>query len=653
MKPLSEATAKVFAPITFATNDRLVITSYDDSFALDFHTRDKSALDGRTIICSPSYNALTFLKRFPESKELTKSDLPCHYMVAATDYTVELLTDLVPHHQIAFGDREAETKFRHILARSRIAELCAERVANFKLIGALTDHQWELREEKELAWYQQVPLVNLMSLPADSGYGLFMEQGTGKTPVGVATICNLAATRNRVPPLRVLILVPKNVRRNWENEIQQFTTRFGITTILEGTEVARVRQLIEAFPKDDPSIDFTVVICSYETMVNSLDVLSLCEWDICIADEAHMLKDAKTKRFKAACKIRDVSQLRIAMTGTPIANSILDLYAIFEFMGKGYSGFAKEEAFRRYYGRFIKDAGGFDTLVGAQNLPFMQERLLRYTFGITMEEAQLHLPEKVYDIHEVEMSEPQAAYYKELATQLGMEIEAEMCSDNMSRSMMVENVLTKLLRLEQITSGFVKWDDGRIEYFSPNPKIEALRELCSDKPATDKTIIWACFTPDIDYICAMLEADGHRYVRYTGSTNTKDRDFAEHEFNFNPECKFFVGNAGAGGCGLNLLGYPPNAAGEYITDVNHTIYYSQNWSVLLRGQSEARAYRRGTRRPMRVTDLVVLKTIDEQIRTRVVQKKIGALEISDLRAIIRGALFGEKGYERETTCISI
>jgi SNF2 family DNA or RNA helicase len=185
-----------------------------------------------------------------------------------------------------------------------------------------------------------------------------------------------------------------------------------------------------------------------------------------------------------------------------------------------------------------------------------------------------------------------------------------------------------------------KLADSRIEYLYPNPKIEGLRELLADKTPDDKTIIWACFRADIAYIETALAADGIDYVSFHGGTSDEDRIEAERRFNFDPACKVFVGNAAAGGTGLNLLGYPPGAPEGYTTNCNHVIYYSQNWSQTARTQSEDRAHRRGTRQTVRVTDLVVPESIDEEIRLRVMRKKLHALEVSDIREILRTCMKG-------------
>ena len=99
-----------------------------------------------------------------------------------------------------------------------------------------------------------------------------------------------------------------------------------------------------------------------------------------------------------------------------------------------------------------------------------------------------------------------------------------------------------------------------------------------------------------------------------------------------------VGNPVAGGMGLNLLGYDPNNPDGYTTNCNHMIYFSQGWSYVARDQSESRPHRRGTRVNVRITDLTVPDTIDEEIRARVTDKKLHALTTTNISDLLRKLL---------------
>ena len=236
------------------------------------------------------------------------------------------------------------------------------------------------------------------------------------------------------------------------------------------------------------------------------------------------------------------------------------------------------------------------------------------------------------------------------------EIESELETATDRRTVNADNILTKLLRLAQITSGFVAYDaqfdpetgdvlsPKGIDRIDPNPKVEAMMTLFKDedgiplKNKDQKTIIWACWVQDIKTIAARLKLEGIEAVTFYGSTKPEVRLEAEHRFNGDPDCKVFIGNPGCGGVGLNLIGYTPRQGHRYTTNCDHIIYFSQDWSHPKRAQSEYRANRLGTRVKTRCTDLCVRGTIDEEIRARVLNKRQMAAKTQDLREVLAKVL---------------
>lgn len=448
---------------------------------------------------------------------------------------------------------------------------------------------------------------------------------------------------------RALIVVPNNLRLNWYREFEKFATKTGNVTVIRGGEIERAKLFIDAFTPDDDCL-YTAVVVSYESFIRMWNQLRLVEWDLAVLDEGHYIKSQHTKRYKFALKLRQCSRQRMLLTGTPITNTPLDLYTQFEFLGEGMSGFHTWKAFREFYGVYKPTGEGYERLVGCQNMPFMQERLARLSFIIRKEEALPDLPDKVYDVYEVEMTARQREIYERVAAELVAEIESDLARSE-NRAITVTNILTKLLRLAQITSGFVTYDaqvtdDGElispkeIERLDPNPKLEALVDLLKEKGPKQKTLVWACWVQDIRSVAARLRVEGIDCVTFYGGTKEADRVEAERRFNYDPKCQVFIGNPTAGGVGLNLLGYPPTNGEAYETNCDHEIYFSQNWSPTARSQSEARAHRRGTRTNVRITDLCVPETIDEEIRARVMKKRLVAYQIADVREILRNVLKG-------------
>lgn len=507
-------------------------------------------------------------------------------------------------------------------------------VARFKESG-LTPRQLTLHEENPLSDYQ---VIGAHLCQRNRGFGLFMEQGTGKTACVIAALCQEVLERGSC---RAIIVTPNNVRMNWIAELERFATCEYTAAVMRGSKLNRVKTLIEVQTSASP---LKICIVSYDGMCNTFEAIEHVKWDYAVLDESHYIKWPGTQRSKVAMRLRDCAAKRLCLTGTPVTNHALDLYSQFEFMEKYGSGFKDWKSFRKFYGVWEPTTHG-DKLVGIQNLRFMKERLARRSYIVRKDEVLKLLPAKMYSIHEVEMSSKQKEAYEQMRSELRVQF-GDMLNDiGEVSAASVNTILTQLLRLAQITSGFVVWDsresddgtivEGGYHLFDPNPKIEAVLELI--KGNEHKVIVWACFRYDIAAICNALTQHGIDHVRFDGSTSEKARGIAEFEFNNNPMCKVFVGNPAAGGTGLNLLGYPPGQE-DVESDCDMTIYYSQGWSMVHRTQSEDRNHRRGTRRPVRVVDLCVPGTIDEEIRSRVVGKRAHALEVGDIRSILKKLL---------------
>jgi SNF2 family DNA or RNA helicase len=667
VEPLCEETGRMLTPVALGPHDRMRVSLNEDGtrFVLQPYARmpDGSAHDA-------SWNARNkWFESVPEREQL--SAYPCRWEAAVTDVTSLVIDANWPPERL---DWETEARAIHdsLLLRFMQQTMNSLLKAKFRERGEVPPlpEGWLDSQEKPLARYQTVAALTSYD---GEGNALFMEQGTGKTPTAIAVICNearehhateLERTRGargksaRRTLYKVLVVCPKNVRQNWVNEISSFCTVAGKVNVLRGGKLTRMKTWMDTITvsPDDRDSMFAVCIVSYESVKRSWDFLGSMQWDRVILDESHYIKSVHRDRGKSMLALRDVSDRRLILTGTPVTNSVMDLYMQLEFLGQGMSGFSSWEKFRHFYGVWMRTGNSqYEKLVSVQNLPFLKERLARVAFQVSKRDALPDLPDKAYQVREVEMSPRQHKRYVELQSQLALEIEEGLSGDG-SRRMTATNILTKLLRLAQITSGFYAWDqvvdpdsgetlrEGRIEREEPNPKIEAMMSVLTDPAEVaehEKAIVWACFIPDVERICEELAKRGIPHVRFTGSTSDVDRAEAERRFNQQHarDCKVFVGNPAAGGVGLNLRGWDPNMGEQdHGCNCTHVMYYSQNWSMVHRAQSEDRAHRRGTREPVTYWDFVVPGSIDEEIRARVTMKQVNAAGIQDVREIMKRVL---------------
>lgn len=609
---------------------------------------------------TPPNSANHWVKQVPE-----RTAVKGHYdkwTLAGTDFTVLIIHHAWPADRIIFKSEAAEIKYNFLLYRFCAQSRVALATANFKVHGKLPEIPRDYRPHpaSPLLNYQLVPFVSFLHAEASA---LFMDPGTGKTAVVVNRVATEAARKVAgVTPgqpktiFRVLVVCPNQVRSNWAHEFEKFSTTPGKVVVLRGDYDERLRRLIDGV-RMEPDCAFGAAICGHDSLEPTLDAVTQVPWDLMVVDESHSIKNHRTQRWTACCHVVQQGKVRqrMILTGTPIANTLMDLWSQFEFLGEGLSGFMSFKNFSAFHGKYASfgPQGGtaVKKLIGVTNVPLLQERLSRISFAITKEEAGLELPDKVYDVIEVEMTPKQAEWYKQVSKQLALEVESLLSDETLRLS--ADHVLTKMLRLSQITSGFVRWDEqrdingvvtsaSRTEAIpGPNPKIDELLGLIRDDLENDpkgKKIVWACFVADIKAITQALIANGIKAVEYYGDTPDSERDAVVAAYNNDPSVKVFVANPQTAGAGLNLLGYDPERPAATNTYTDHEIFFSQGWSPVLRSQAEDRAHRKGTRANVRITDLVVPGTVDEETRARVLNKQRMALTIQDVREILNRIL---------------
>lgn len=675
LKPLSPSTAELLNPIKLGVTDRLHVSIDKDQKY--FYLKAYADLKGTTVACSSTCSVKFFARLMEAEREASKHPYVI-YSCAATDTNALILNAIWPTDKITF-DVDADVLYTYLIARFMGGTENGAKRADYK-INHIDPKEYEgfiehPDENRRLTSYQKCGLFT-------DTQAYFMEQGTGKTPVLIAEICHKASKLPVGEFLKVAIVCPKNVRNNWLREYQSFATVPAKVAVIRGTFMERLRTITEVMNNVEDKFKAVILIFSYDGVATSWEMsigehkfpaLSAIKFDLGIWDEAHYVKNPRTRRWEYAKKLRDNCKITRILTGTPITNSIMDLYTLFELLGEGESGFSTHKAYKSFYGVYIKVAATTGNgpsqlkLVDVQNLPFLQERMNRKAFLLTKAEALPDLPKKVYTIYDVPMIPIQVEWYNKMLNDLAIELQNMGSMDQVTANTM----LVRMLRLAQITSGYLMspaqsdpltgaiTSKPTVKYCQDiPPKVAKLLEIIKASTNNDKFIVWANWNADINIISKVLRDNNINYVVFTGSTSDLQRVEAEDRFNKQSaiHCKVFIGNAAAGGTGLNLRGYDPLTLG---TDLDHggncsyVVYYSQGWSMVHRNQSEDRAHRRGTRVQVNYIDLQCTGTIDEQIRDAVSDKSNKAKSIQDLREIMLKVLetrpdiddYSEEGVE--------
>jgi SNF2 family DNA or RNA helicase len=327
-------------------------------------------------------------------------------------------------------------------------------------------------------------------------------------------------------------------------------------------------------------------------------------------DESTTIKNPKASRTKAITKLAKNTKYRRILTGSPITQSPLDLYSQTEVLETNLLGYTSYYSFQNHYGEVVNRYFGGRTVrqvVGYRNLDELSQKLDSFSYRVLKSDC-LDLPEKLYIRRDVTLTTEQKKLYAELKELAITELANQ-------ETVSVTNVLTQLLRLHQIVCGHIKSDDGT-ETPINNNRIDELIEVIAE--IQGKVIIWANYRQNILEIVETLQGlfGVDAVASYFGDTTPDERERVIKQFQ-NPDSplRFFVGNTQTGGYGITL------------TEAQNVIYYSNNFDLEKRLQSEDRAHRIGQKNNVTYVDLVAKDTVDEKIVTALRNKLDLAQEV--------------------------
>lgn len=446
---------------------------------------------------------------------------------------------------------------------------------------------------------------------------IFVTGNSGKTKV---IIDNMAFLKKKGVINGALVLAPKGVYRNWSTvEIPKHMPDETNYEILvwraEATTAAKTR--LKDQIKNWNGQTFQILVFNIESLLSDggMQIIDLFikahKYKLMgVIDESTCIKNHKAKRTKKAIQIGQSCKVKRIATGSPITNSPLDLYSQFAFLNKAILGCGSYYAFRNVYAEFQKiptrTGQYFDKLLKYKNLDELSRRIADFSYRITKREC-LDLPDKIYMTREVELTKEQITLYNQMKQLSFTQYEDEIMS--------VQIALTKLLRLHQILCGSFTTDTGEHKQV-PNNRLKVLEETLEE--CGNKTIIWANYLQNISDIKELLTSKygAESFITYTGAVSSEDRLEAIKLFqNMNSPVRFFLGNVQTAGRGITL------------TAAQTVIYFSNNYSLEMRQQSEDRAHRVGQKNPVTYIDLVARGTLDEKIIQALLAKRNIANEI--------------------------
>lgn len=461
-------------------------------------------------------------------------------------------------------------------------------------------------------------------------YGLGAEQGTGKTWMLLADI-ERAVAAGEISAAAVI--APKGVHTNWtRREVpQHMEATVDSIAWVAGPGVRQKRELKRLLdPKqvqgDCAMLAMNIDAVNTKTGYGYLRNFLKAHRAVLIIDESSRIKNMQARRTKRLINLAPLAEARRIASGTMMPNGPPDLFAQMEFLAPEAKllGTSSYRAFVAEYAELLPPSHALYQHIASRskyppqlvatnsdgtprwrNLDRLQELIRPYIFRVLKKDC-LDLPDKIYQTYTFELPAAQRTVYQQVEEQLRYERD--------SGELDTFTVLTKIIKLRQVVSGFIMLDGEATTLMDNNPRMKLFLELIEDLDAP--FIVWATFREEIAQISAALNAAKIPNVQYHGGITTKDREQAVDDFQ-SGRARAFIGQPQSGGIGLTL------------TAAETAIYYSNDYNSETRQQSEDRCHRIGTAHNVVYIDLAAEGTIDERIVMALRRKEDVARRVLD------------------------
>ncbi len=558
------------------------ISLVDDLLDVSFDTKDLDRDELRAIL-----EALRKKKRFFRLKDgaiLPLEEYPVlndlAYLTDQMDIAPKDLEDGVlrmPKYRALYLDSIAEMTECGILEKTREFRHYVETLSSIK------NRKYEIPPSLRhiLRDYQKVGYQWLKVL-SDSGLGgiLADDMGLGKTLQVLALILSERAER-KAP---ALVIAPTSLVYNWVMEAEKFTPELKVLAV-SGNQPQR-QLLLEKMD------DYDLVVTSYPLIRRDVEAYQTHRFSFCFIDEAQHVKNHITQSAKAIRKIQ--ARNRFALTGTPMENSLMELWSIFDFIMPSYL-FTQQKFQERFVKPIINEESREASIALSRQIrPFILRRMKK--------DVLKELPEKIETTLMCDLTEAQKDIYLAILAQAKDEIELSIAQNGFEKSQL--QILAALTRLRQICchpSTFIE------NYEGGSGKLNLLEELMDGAlESGHRLLLFSQFTSMLDIIEKELNKKEIPYFYLSGKTAAAERSSIVKRFN-EGEGRVFLLSLKAGGTGLTLTG------------ADMVIHYDPWWNPAVEEQATDRAYRIGQEKVVQVFRLITRSTIEEKIQ--LLQKK--------------------------------
>jgi len=433
----------------------------------------------------------------------------------------------------------------------------------------------------DLRIYQKIGYRWLKTLEEyELGGILADDMGLGKTLQVIAVMLDYA-NKERENAKTSIVVCPSSLTLNWLAEIKKFapTLKAGV---VNGSSQERTKKI-------ENMQDFNVIITSYDSLKRDIDTYEKINYyfKYMIIDEAQYIKNNNTQNAKVIKKIK--SDIKYALTGTPIENSLSELWSIFDYIMPGYLF------------NYKKFKESFETPIVKENNQNSMEKLKRmiepFVLRRMKREVLTELPDKTVSVLYNEMQDEQQKLYLSYLANARKEVAEEIEINGFQNSQI--KILALLMRLRQICCHpnlFLQ------NYEGDSSKLNQCIDLVTyTVQSGHKILLFSGYTSMFEMIEKQLKAKKISYFKLTGQTKVDERIKLVDEFNENEDIKVFLISLKAGGTGLNLIG----------ADV--VIHYDPWWNLSAENQATDRTYRIGQKNNVQVYKLITKNSIEEKI----------------------------------------
>ncbi|MFI3329765.1 MAG: DEAD/DEAH box helicase, partial [bacterium] len=367
-----------------------------------------------------------------------------------------------------------------------------------------------------------------------------------------------------------LIVAPTSLIYNWYSECVKWCPNINVKAI-NGTSTQR-KNIITALTNSK-----TIYITSYDSLIRDIEYYTN-EFRFLIIDEAQYIKNHTTRKAKVTKSLK--SEIKFALTGTPVENSLADLWSIFDFIMPGY--LSSYNTFKDRYERLIMSSD-------KESLELLKSKITPFILRRTKKQVLKDLPDKIEEVYYAELTGEQEKLYHAYINQIKI-------ASQQKTKVEILSMITRLRQICVAPSMFLE------DYNSEEAKIDLTIELVNKAIfGNHKILIFSQFTKALDILKDKLDELDISNLILTGDTKSKERLDLVNEFNNQDDIKVFLISLKAGGTGLNLV------------SADTVIHLDPWWNLSAEAQATDRAHRMGQKNTVNVIKIVCAKTIEERV----------------------------------------